>query len=723
MENIDLSEDTLGQIFEAQVLRTTNAIAIMDEHRALSYQELDKTTNQLARLIRQFNIQSDSLVGLFLERSIETVIAILAVLKAGGAYLPIDPNTPAERIKYIFKETNCGLILTQSHLKNTLSAYYHKELIDLNTYIWRDENSSSLENIIQNTDLAYVIYTSGTTGKPKGVAIPHAGVVNRLKWMQKTYPLNSDDVVLQKTPYSFDVSVWEFLWPHQVGASLFIAKPDGHRDPNYLLECIAKNHISVMHFVPSMLSAFCRIQEPIPESLRYVFCSGEALRASQVSMFYNLCKHPIELHNLYGPTEASIDATYFSCPPGTQKVMIGKAIDNMQTHILNEGMCNVPQGEIGELYLSGIGLARGYYQQEKLTAEHFIYHQGKRLYKTGDLVKMDNHGDIEYLGRNDFQVKIRGFRIELGDIEHVLSSFPSIRQTAVLTQIHHDEPYLIAYYESDETIPSSDLSDYLKKQVPDYMQPLTFIHLKAFPVNSNGKLCRKSLMPFDFSSLSKNLTPATTPIEKILASIWSKELGLKQVGIHDNFFLLGGHSLAAARILTSIKAYFGKKIELIDFYQAANISNLALHLRFFEKKPSYREEPIQSNTKKLPLTDFQLLLWLSAMFEPEAKKINIVSRKRLKGHLNFIKLNKALNMVVTEQGALNYHLSPILPYQLERQKNPLSIEFESRELCDPILEKNNSELAKSMNELIAHSNWSKNKPLLKARLFRLPNQS
>lgn len=715
---------TLVDIFRQQVKKTPQALALSDGKRQFTYQQLDKWSNQIAHWIHRHapvRMDADFFIGLFLERSIETVVAVLAALKSGAAYVPIDPYAPAQRLTYILQETQCSVILTQKARHQDLVGI-NVLCLDIDGHDYRQETDNPLLIDIFPQDLAYVIYTSGTTGQPKGVAIAHQGIINRLEWMQNQYPLAQGDMVLQKTPYTFDVSVWELLWAHQCGASIFICQPQGHQSPMYLFDILQKNPITVMHFVPSMLNEFCKYLQKYnlkwPHHLKHVFCSGEALLPAHVKMFYEQSEHSIALHNLYGPTEASIDVTYHLCSPGMKKVPIGRPIQNMQIHILNEYLKPTAIGEIGELYISGVGLAREYVRKQDLTRERFIELHGQRLYKTGDLACWNKEGVIEYFGRNDSQVKIRGYRIELGEIEQVLSLYPGITQAAVLVQYRAHEPCLVAYYESENSLSNSALIKHLKAYLPDYMLPAAFEHMHAFPMTSNGKLCRKSLPAIDFSKRQDNAHQPKTPIERQLCRIWAEALNLKEVFLNDDFFFLGGHSLAAARIIAGIHQSFNKKIMLIDLYESRTVEHL---IKVLEKIPrEHKEEGYtrgwRKNTK-LPLTDFQLLLWLSEIFEPAAKNINIVTRKRLKGTLDTTLLNQALIRVIEEQTALNYKISKFFPWQKERKCLSGKSEFEIH-YCHGDVDKT---LSQSMDELIAFKKWSYKKPLVRARAFYLPN--
>jgi amino acid adenylation domain-containing protein len=426
----------LHELIEAQVKRTPDAFAVVFEDETLTYREVNRRANQLAHRLCKLGVGPEVIVGIFTERSVQMVIGLLAILKAGGAYLPLDPNYPAERLEFMLGDAQPAVVLVQRRLAAKLPLRVAKVISLEDVFAAESEenpvNSTRLEN------LAYVIYTSGSTGRPKGVMNTHRGIVNRLLWMQETYQLTRDDRVLQKTPFTFDVSVWEFFWPLLVGAPLVVARPGLHGDSPYLIKIIRKNAITTIHFVPSMLAAFLEDTEAaLCASLRRVICSGEALHFELQERFFATLPDT-ELHNLYGPTEAAVDVTFWKCERGSGEpiVPIGRPVANTQIYVLNQAMQPVPIGVTGELYIGGVQLARGYLVRPELTAEKFVpnpFDEG-RLYKTGDLARYRSNGAIEFLGRIDHQVKLRGFRIELGEVESVLRQHNSVNECAVLAR-------------------------------------------------------------------------------------------------------------------------------------------------------------------------------------------------------------------------------------------------------------------------------------------------
>ena len=412
----------LHELIEEQVERAPDATAVIFEGKKLTYRQLDERANQLARYLQRLGVGPDTLVSICVERSLEMVVGLLGILKAGGAYVPMDPEYPKERLAFMLADAGAPILLTQSSLQGILPAHTGKVVrLDADWPLITRESAGRIPSSARAEHLAYMIYTSGSTGRPKGAMNTHVAIVNRLLWMQDAYRLTPSDRVLQKTPFSFDVSVWEFFWPLLTGAKLVVALPGAHRDAAYLADLIRKEEITTIHFVPSMLSAFLEAQglELSCASLKRVICSGEALPYELQQRFFSIL--PAELHNLYGPTEAAVDVTYWACQRKSplRTVPIGRPIANTQIYILDRHLQPTPIGVPGELHIGGIGLARGYFNRTELTAEKFIpdpfkSEPGARLYKTGDLARYLPDGAIEYLRRMDHQVKIRGFRIELG---------------------------------------------------------------------------------------------------------------------------------------------------------------------------------------------------------------------------------------------------------------------------------------------------------------------
>jgi amino acid adenylation domain-containing protein len=581
-------DNCIHQLFEAQVKQTPDAVAVVFQDQQLTYSQLNAKANQLAHYLRSLGVKPEVLVGICVERSLEMVIGLLGILKAGGAYVPLDPSYPGERLAYMLDDCQTPILLSQQHLVTSLPT--HKAQVICLDRDWELISQQSSENLTCNLtshNLAYVIYTSGSTGQPKGAMNTHRGICNRLLWMQDTYKLTATDRVLQKTPFSFDVSVWEFFWPLITGAGLIVAQPGGHQDSAYLVKLIQQQQITTLHFVPSMLQVF--LNEVGLEScqhLKRVICSGEALPFElQEKFFARLPK--VELHNLYGPTEAAIDVTFWQCQQHTPEkvVPIGRPIANTQIYILDEQLQPVPIGVPGELHIGGVGLARGYLHRPQLTQEKFIPNPfsnqpGARLYKTGDLARYRSDGNIEYLGRIDDQIKVRGFRIELGEIAAVLQQVADIQQAVVI--VREDTPgnqQLVAYVvlRPHSAHPKThDLRAFLQQQLPQYMIPSAYVFLDTLPLTPNGKLDRRAL-PAPEIALEPDKQDASprNPVEEKLAKIWAEVLSLPQVGIYHNFFELGGHSLLATQVIAKTRQIFQVELPIHRLFELPTIAAFA----------------------------------------------------------------------------------------------------------------------------------------------------
>ncbi|ELY22071.1 non-ribosomal peptide synthetase [Vreelandella titanicae] len=566
-------------LIEQQTAATPETTALVFEDQSLSYAELNTRANRLAHYLIDLGVKPETHIGIAMERSIEMVVGLLAILKAGGAYVPLDPDYPAERLAYMVEDSGIELLLTQQHLRDTLPVAGSLSVIELDRLNVTQHDSTNPEVTLHGEHLAYVIYTSGSTGRPKGAANRHHALTNRLQWMQEAYGLTVDDVVLQKTPFSFDVSVWEFFWPLIQGARLVMAPPGSHREPAQLVELIRTHGITTLHFVPSMLQAFLAHGEVERcTSLTRLICSGEALPAElQNQVFARLPR--TGLYNLYGPTEAAIDVTHWSCQDdGRNHVAIGQPIAGIRTYVLDGDLNLAPPGVAGELYLGGVGLARGYLHRPDLTSERFVADpsaQGERLYRTGDLVRWRVDGQLEYLGRLDHQVKIRGLRIELGEIEAELLAQPEVHEAVVVAQEGPGGSRLVAYVvpQADSELDTSSLREALSQKLPDYMVPGVVVTLEALPLNANGKVDRKAL-PITNLASSSQYEPPQGEVEEALAAIWSEVLGVEQVGRYDNFFELGGHSLLALKVLEQMR-HRGLPVQVRTLFQRPELAAFA----------------------------------------------------------------------------------------------------------------------------------------------------
>ncbi len=573
---------TLPDLFAAQVRATPDLPAFSFGDSTLSYAEFDRLTNQVGHFLQHQGVKADLVVGVCAERSMEMLVAIHAIHKAGGAYVPLDPDHPQDRLDYMVANSEASVVLSQARFANRFDTGT-VIILDGDDAPWANEPSSAPDRSTAATDLAYTLYTSGSTGRPKGAMNEHIGIVNRLLWMQDAFEIGSDDVVLQKTPTSFDVSVWELFWPTLVGAHTIIAAPGAHKDPAELIEAINASGVTTIHFVPSMLQIF--LADPAASSctsLKRVICSGEALTRDLQDRFFATLPNA-ELHNLYGPTEAAIDVTWWQCDPASElaTVPIGRTIANTEIHILDPQLQPLPIGVPGELHIGGVQVARGYRNNEELTARQFVpdpwsKREGARLYKTGDLARFMPDGNVEYLGRLDHQVKIRGLRIELGEIESVISDIPSVGQCVVTTRPDASgDPRIVAYVTSsdpDHRVQPDELAQISSERLTAYMVPADWVILDEFPLNTSGKVDRKKLPAPESRRSRTALVPAQNTTQKTLLGLWHEILGHDDISVDDAFFDVGGDSLKAARLLARINAAFDRKLVLSEVVSNATIA-------------------------------------------------------------------------------------------------------------------------------------------------------
>ncbi|MFI6744033.1 amino acid adenylation domain-containing protein [Nonomuraea sp. NPDC050451] len=543
----------LHELVEETVRQAPDAVAVISATERLTYAELDARAARLAGELRAQGAGPDRPVAVCLRRSAELVVALLAVLKAGGAYLPLDPDDPPARLADLVAESGAACVVTDPTIGFRAQDVptVQVEQARHGTYATDGPARVSPEN------LAYVIYTSGSTGRPKGVMVPHQGIVNRLLWMQHRYGLAPGDRVLQKTPYTFDVSVWEFFWPLLAGATVVVAPPGTHRDPVELAAFMNAQEVSHVHFVPSMLDAFLDAARAFeggrcPQGWRQVFCSGEALRPATARRFFAMSE--ARLHNLYGPTEASVDVTSHEVTPSDERIPIGKPISGVSVHVLDAELNPVPAGVPGEIHLGGVGLARGYLGRPDLTAERFVpAPSGRgRLYRTGDRGHLLPDGSVEYLGRLDDQVKLHGLRIELGEIEAHLLACPSVAMSAVAVV----REQLVAYVVPAEgrQVSGAELRAHLSGRLPAYMIPARYVSLDELPLTVSGKIDRARLPEPPRQRTVATSVPPRTPVEEVMAAAWCEVLGLDQVGVTDGFFDVGGDSMRAVRLVGELRS-------------------------------------------------------------------------------------------------------------------------------------------------------------------------
>ena len=584
-------------LFTAQVAATPNAVAVVFGEQSLTYQELDWRANQLAHHLKFLGAGPDRLVAVSMDRSLEMVIALLGALKAGAAYVPLDPAFPADRLRFMLDDCKAALLLTRSEEKERLGELPQNiRAICLDTD-WRlisEEGDEALNVSVTPETLAYVIYTSGSTGRPKGVQIPHRAVVNFLRSMQREPGLTGADTLLAVTSISFDIAALEIFLPLTVGARVVLATSEEIFDATKMKALIRSSRATAMQATPSFWQ-FLVESDWFGDRRMKVFCGGEALSRELAE---KLLERAGEVWNLYGPTETTIWSTLSKIHSGTGPIFIGRPIANTQTYLLDGHLQPVPVGVPGELHIGGEGLARGYLNRPELTEEKFIadpFGDG-RLYKTGDLARFRADGQIECLGRNDFQIKLRGHRIDLGEIESVLRQYPNVCEAvALLREDERGQKRLVAYLQRS-THPSPEagiLQQFLKTKLPDYMIPAAFVVLDKFPLTPNGKINRKALPPPAAERVEAKhaFTPPRTPAEETLAKIWRDLLRQPEIGIDDNFFEIGGHSLLAMQLMARIRGEFQAELSLRNIFESPSIAELAAILDGKRKQPA--AQPLQ----------------------------------------------------------------------------------------------------------------------------------
>ncbi|EWC60856.1 Siderophore biosynthesis non-ribosomal peptide synthetase module [Actinokineospora spheciospongiae] len=658
----ELPPTTLSQLVEAQVSRTPEATAVVFEDTEVSYADLDARANRLARLLAARGVGAEDVVAVAVPRSVELVVCLLAVVKAGAAYLPVDAEYPADRIAYTLADSRPVVALTVGGgggLPAGAAAVPAVVLDDPAVVAELATLPADGPTPVAGPDHpAYVIYTSGSTGRPKGVVIPHRGIVNRVLWAQDTYGLTAEDRVLQKTPSSFDVSVWEFFWPLAVGAATVLAKPGGHRDPAYLAGLVRRAGVTTAHFVPPMLRVF--VDEPttaLCTGLKRVIYGGELLSDELRADFFRVLG--ADLWNLYGPTEVSVDTTAFHCPRdrGPGMVPIGRPLWNTRVYVLDHALRPVPPGVPGELYLAGVQLARGYLGQPGQTAHRFVADPlggpGERMYRTGDLVWWNAEGQLEFLGRTDDQVKIRGFRIEPGEVESVLDSHPDLAKVCVVTRRDpRGDRQIVAYLvpRSGRSPEVAAIRAHAEAALPEYMVPAAFVVLDVLPLLPNGKVDRSALPEPQVRGERAARAPRT-PTEDILCELMADVLGAPAVGPDDGFFHLGGHSLLATRLVSRIRAVLGVDLSVRAVFEEPTPAGLAGLLGAADGagRPPLTAGP---RPERVPLSFAQRRLWFLDRFEDAGPTYHVPVALRVSGRVDATALAEALADLVTRHESL-----------------------------------------------------------------------
>ncbi len=575
---------TLVDLVLAQIGRTAERVAVEAPDsttiREITYRELEQRSGVLAERLQALGVGRDVRVAVVMERSVELVVALVAVLRAGGAYVPVDPDYPEQRKSFMLEDCGALVVLTQSSLVDGLRERGIAEPVAVDL-LWPELDSDLRPSPVADAGtLAYVIYTSGSTGTPKGAMVEHRAIVNRLLWTQQHFRMDRTDVVLQKTPYSFDVSVWEFFWPLMVGARLVMARPDGHKDPEYLADVIAREGITTVHFVPSMLSLFLEgLDSGALGTLRRVICSGEALSPALRDRFFKTVPG-VELTNLYGPTEAAVDVSWWRCSPEDSpvRVPIGCPVANTRLYVLDDRMRQVPIGVRGELCIGGVQVGRGYLGRTELTAERFPsspFEGGGRIYRTGDQARFLRDGAIDYLGRLDHQVKVRGFRVEPGEIEARLREHPGVEDVVVVARDDRLVAYVVARGEGPPPA-TEQLRDWMARTLPSHMIPSLLVPLESLSLTPSGKLDRRALPePEGSPHRTGRREPPETGTERELANIWEDVLGVDRVGRNDDFFRLGGHSLLVPPVVMAVRERFEVELPMGALFQGPVLSDLA----------------------------------------------------------------------------------------------------------------------------------------------------
>jgi iturin family lipopeptide synthetase A len=652
---------TIHQMFEQQAGATPFRMAVICEDRQMTYGELNRRSDQLAGLLLKKGIAAEGCVGLMMERSLELMVGILGILKAGGCYLPINHEYPEERIRFLIDDASINILLTQSSFQSpSLPGYAeHIILLDLLDYSDRHVLKPECHVLVKPARLAYVIYTSGSTGRPKGVMVEHQAVVGRLTWMQKTYPLSGADTVLQKTVFTFDVSIIELFGWFMGGARLCFLEPGAEKDLRKVLDTIGIQYVSAVSFTPTVLNTFFLsitgkdVRKLV--SLKWIFCAGEPLPAALVEKWRKL-SISAKLENLYGPTEATVYASYYSC--GSQSypvpIPIGKPLGNTHLYILNEQQRLVPPGKMGELYLAG-GLSRGYLNRPDLTGERFFpdpFFPGARMYRTGDYAKLLPEGQVVYLGRMDNQVKIKGIRIELDEIEAVLLKHPGISEAAVIDQDDSKGRYLAAYIVPGRDLTLEELRAFLLRKLPDYMVPSVFFKIDKVPLTSSEKLNRKLLGELGSSiKMEAQYAAPRTELEHRLVQLWEETLKLDNIGIDHNFFEMGGDSLMGNLLLAKISGHFGPSIMIKDFFKAPTIRKFAELLSPVEIREHKLLEPVEKKDY-YPASSAQQRLFVIQRLNNEDTSYNLSMGMIIEGRLDKERLKNSLKKLVQRHGSL-----------------------------------------------------------------------
>ncbi|WP_245884551.1 non-ribosomal peptide synthetase [Tumebacillus permanentifrigoris] len=727
-------EECIHTMFERQVAKTPDAVALVFEGQVLTYRQLNERANQVAHYLVRSGVGPDVRVGVCMDRSLEMLIAIYGVLKTGGVYVPVDPYHPAERMAFTMEDSQVPLMLTQKRwLEQLPNAGFELICLDTEWTKFAEESTENPGGTFSPDNMISILYTSGSTGKPKGVMSTHRGICNLLRWMQGVFGLTPDDRHVLKTPYSFDVSAWELFWPLVYGARLVIARPEGHKDSAYLVKLVKEQGITTIVFAPSMMQLF--LEEHGVEdctTIKRALCAGEALPFELQERYF--AKLDAELHNLYGPTEASVIVLHWQCERESAKrvVPIGYPIANTQIYLLDDRMQPVPRGVAGELFIGGTAVARGYLNRPELNEEKFVVDPfttkpGARLYRTGDLARHLPDGTIDYIGRIDHQVKLRGLRIELGEIEAVLQTHEAVREVVVVAQEdRHGGKFLAAFLTAVEgaDLDQTVLRHYVKSKLPDYMVPNVFVVLEQMPLSPNGKIDRKALPQVSFSDNAReeHIAPRT-PLEQTIAQIWQDVLQVPDVGVTDHFFYLGGHSLFANQVVARLRETLGAHLSVGELFDCPTVEELAVLL---EGRSTERSESVAWETserpEQLPLSHAQEAMWFVEQLNPDTTQFNVPFGLRLEGNLDVDALRGSLSEVVRRHEALRTVFTVVDEKPMQRIVEPSTWDVPLVDLS----EETESERQSAFERLLANDAQQpfdlQNGPLYRGCLVRMRSE-
>ncbi|QOT00303.1 amino acid adenylation domain-containing protein [Brevibacterium sp. JNUCC-42] len=712
------AEKTLHQLFEEQVVRTPDAIALAYNDESLTYQQLDEQANQLARVLRRQGVAPNQLIGIMAERSMEMVIGLFAILKAGGAYVPIDPEYPKERIEYILTDSHIQLILTQPHLREIISATLGEKvasygLIDITAC---DTDHSPLESVNTPSDLAYMIYTSGTTGKPKGVMIEHRNVVNTIYWRSREYGFCTEDSVLQLFSFAFDGFVISLYSPLIAGAKAVILPPDDAKDPAAIKRHILHWNVTSFITVPVMYGAIIDgMTAEETQSLRLICLGADKLTENIIRQSQSLNPR-IELINEYGPTENAIVSTFARDMQIDKRITIGGPIANTRAYVLTADDQLQPVGIPGELCVCGAGLARGYHNRPDLTAEKFVaspFEPDERMYRTGDLVSWTEEGTLIFHGRVDNQIKVRGHRVEPGEIEAQLRKHPAINDAVITVQVISDDATLCAYYVQADEVSTTELRGHMSAELPDYMIPSYYIALDSLPLTVNGKVDHKSLpMPETIASGSEYVAPKNE-IQKQLADIWAEVLGITQVGITDNFFERGGHSLKATMLVSRINKHFGIQYPLKEVFSRPTVEQMATSITEADEGTLPPLVPAKARDF-YPSTSAQKRLYVTVQFDGAELTYNMPMMMRLNGPLDVEHLQEAVRTLTQRHESLRTSFVTVDEELMQQIHKEVELPFSYIETTEDLLKK-------EVDTFIQPFDLSQ-APLARVGLFRIGEQ-